>query len=136
MPFWPQADQRPKRVLKEFGMDNIKLTGMEFFGYHGALAEENKLGQRFLVDLELYLDLHQAGAGDYLSASINYAQVYEVVKAVVEGPAFKTIEAVAEAAAQKLKNSYPLLQKLKITVHKPGAPIAGIFHDVSVTLER
>ena len=44
-------------------MDNIKLTGMEFFGYHGALAEENKLGQRFLVDLELYLDLHQAGAG-------------------------------------------------------------------------
>ena len=108
-------------------MDNIKLTGMEFFGYHGALAEENKLGQRFLVDLELYLDLHQAGAGDDLS---------EVVKAVVEGPAFKTIEAVAEAAAQKLKNSYPLLQGLKITVHKPGAPIAGIFHDVSVTLER
>ena len=55
---------------------------------------------------------------------------------MVEGPAFKTIEAVAEAAAQKLKNSYPLLQGLKITVHKPGAPIAGIFHDVSVTLER
>ena len=105
-------------------MDNIKLTGMEFFGYHGALAEENKLGQRFLVDLELYLDLHQAGAGDDLSASINYAQAYEVVKAV------------AETAAQKLKNSYPLLQGLKITVHKPGAPIAGIFHDVSVTLER
>ena len=136
MPFWPQAEQRPKKVLKEFGMDNIKLTGMEFFGYHGALAEENKLGQRFLVDLELYLDLHQAGAGDDLSASINYAQAYEVVKTVVEGPAFKTIEAVAEAAAQKLKNSYPLLQGLKIAVHKPGAPIAGIFHDVSVTLER
>lgn len=136
MPFWPQADERLKKVLKEFGMDNIKLTGMEFFGYHGALAEENKLGQRFLVDLELYLDLHQAGAGDDLSASINYAQAYEVVKTVVEGPAFKTIEAVAEAAAQKLKSSYPLLQGLKITVHKPGAPIAGIFHDVSVTLER
>lgn len=81
-------------------MDNIKLTGMEFFGYHGALAEENKLGQRFLVDLELYLDLHQAGAGDDLSASINYAQAYEVVKAVVEGPAFKTIEAVAEQTSE------------------------------------
>ena len=106
---------------------------MEFFGYHGALAEENKLGQRFLVDLELYLDLHQAGAGDDLSASINYAQAYEVVKAVVEGPAFKTIEAVAEAAAQKLKNSYPLRHGLKITEHARGAPMPAKVQDEAAT---
>ncbi len=117
-------------------MDKITVTGMEFFGYHGALTEENKLGQRFVVDLELYLDLHQAGAKDDLTASINYAQAYEDVRSVLEGPALKTIEAVAEKTAVALKAKYKQLEQIKITVHKPGAPIAGIFHDVSVTLER
>ena len=117
-------------------MDKITLTGMEFFGYHGALAEENKLGQKFLVDLELYLDLKQAGSHDDLTASINYAQVYEDVRLVLEGKPFRTIEAVAEMTGDRLKKTYPLLESLKITVHKPSAPIAGIFHDVSVTLER
>ncbi|MBR0328475.1 MAG: dihydroneopterin aldolase, partial [Selenomonadaceae bacterium] len=52
-------------------MDRITLTGMEFFGYHGVLPEENKLGQRFVVDLVLELDLHQAGLNDDLNATIN-----------------------------------------------------------------
>ena len=117
-------------------MDKITLTGMEFFGYHGALAEENRLGQKFLVDLELYLDLEQAGRHDDLAASINYAHVFEDVRTVLEGKPFKTIEAVAEMTANRLKRNYPLLESLRITVHKPSAPIAGIFHDVSVTLER
>lgn len=117
-------------------MDKISLTGLEYFGYHGVMPEENKLGQRFLVDLELYLDLRKAGSNDDLMASINYAQVYEDVKAVVEGPALQTIEAVAETIAANLKNTYSRLEQVKISVHKPEAPIAGIFHDVSVTLER
>lgn len=117
-------------------MDKISLTGLEYFGYHGVMPEENKLGQRFFVDLELYLDLHRAGANDDLTASINYAQVYEDVKAVVEGPALQTIEAVAEKIAANLKNTYSMLEQVRISVHKPEAPIAGIFHDVSVTLER
>lgn len=117
-------------------MDKISLDGMAFFGYHGALSEENRLGQRFLVDLTMLLDLREAGQNDDLSASINYAEVYEQIKQLVEGKPVNTIEALAEAIAAMLKAKYSKLQKLIVTVHKPGAPIAGIFADVAVTLER
>ncbi len=117
-------------------MDKIVLTGLEFFGYHGALPEENVIGQRFIVDVTMYLDLSEAGIHDDLRASINYAEVYEKVQAVVEGEPFKTIEAVAEEIASVLHSSYPRLEKVEITVHKPGAPIAGIFHDVAVIIQR
>ncbi len=117
-------------------MDKIVLTGLEFFGYHGALPEENVIGQRFIVDVAMYLDLSEAGIHDDLRASINYAEVYEKVQDIVEGEPFKTIEAVAEEIAAMLHSSYARLKKAEITVHKPGAPIAGIFHDVAVTIQR
>ena len=117
-------------------MDNITLKGMEFFGYHGALPEETVLGQRFLVDATLQLDLHEAGCKDALEASVNYAGVYEVIKFVLEGKPYKTLEAVAENICKNLYQHYPMIQHMFITVHKPGAPVPGIFQDVSVTLER
>lgn len=117
-------------------MDKIVLTGLEFFGYHGALPEENAIGQRFIVDLTLELDLSEAGIHDDLCASINYAEVYGKVRDIMEGEPFKTIEALAEKIGSMLHSSYARLQRAEITVHKPGAPIAGIFHDVAVTIRR
>ena len=119
-------------------MDRITLTGMEFFGYHGVLPEENKLGQRFVVDLVLELDLHQAGLNDDLNATINYAEVYQEVRELVEDAhkPMKTIEALAELIVSMLWTKYSMLEHITVTVHKPGAPVAGVFRDVSVTLER
>ena len=80
-------------------MDRITLMGMEFFGYHGVLPEENKLGQRFVVDLVLELDLHQAGLNDDLNATINYAEVYQEVRELVEDahkPSVKNYRAAME----------------------------------------
>lgn len=117
-------------------MDSINLTGMEFFGYHGALPEENRLGQRFIVDLMMELDLREAGAKDSLEDTVNYAEVYAVIRGIVEGQPFKTLEALAENIAVTLRREYGKIVKLTVTVHKPGAPIAGIFRDVSVTIRR
>lgn len=119
-------------------MDKITITGMEFYGYHGVLSEENKLGQRFIVDLELFLDLHQAGKNDDLTASVNYAEVYAIIKELVENreQPFQTIEALAEHIALVIKQQFEQIHRLNITVHKPGAPVPGIFKDIAVTLER
>lgn len=116
-------------------MDCINLEGMEFFGYHGVIPEENKLGQRFIVDVCMYLDLRKAGKRDDLTETVNYAEVYHKVKAIVEGKPVKLIETLADRIAAAILCS-DLVSSVQVTVSKPGAPINGIFGNVSVTVNR
>ena len=116
-------------------MDRIELSGMEFFGYHGCFAEEREKGQRFIVDAVLGLDLAEAGRTDDLCRSVNYAEVFEDVRTVVEGEAKNLIEAVAEKIAANLLARYPV-ERVEVAVHKPAAPLAGTFRDVCVRIER
>ncbi|MUK88048.1 dihydroneopterin aldolase [Ornithinibacillus sp. L9] len=117
-------------------MDQIILNQMQFYGYHGLLPEENKLGQRFYVDAELYVDLKKAGRSDNMNDSISYAIVYDRVKRIVEGKAMNLIEAVAETIAEDLLASFDLLQACSIQVTKPDAPIPGHLQSVAVKIYR
>ena len=116
--------------------DYIELTGMEFYGYHGCLEEERKTGQYFLVDLVMRVDLSEAGRTDALEKTVNYASVFACVREIVEGEPKHLIEAVAESIAEKVLLDFPLIEGLRVTVHKPSAPIAGKFRDVAVSVER
>lgn len=117
-------------------MDSITLKGMDFYGYHGCLPEERQKGQHFFVDLSMFIDLQEAGKDDDLQATVNYAVVYDMVKLIVEGEPKNLIEAVAEEIASSVLETFTEVQKIEVTVHKPSAPIAGKFDDVSVTVER
>ncbi len=117
-------------------MDRIALTGMEFYGYHGCLPEEMVKGQRFYIDAELFLDLRQAGKSDELGDTVNYAEVFEEIRQVVEGAPKQLIEAVAEAAVERVLMRFQMVDRVVLTVHKPEAPISGKFMDVAVTIER
>ncbi|RAV09668.1 dihydroneopterin aldolase [Paenibacillus contaminans] len=117
-------------------MDKIVLTRMEFFGYHGVFAEENKLGQRYYVDVELFLPLEAAGINDDLEQTVNYADVFEIVKSIVEGKPFKLIEAVAERVASTLLQTYTSINEITVRVIKPHPPFAVIFEGVTVEIHR
>ncbi|MET3683740.1 dihydroneopterin aldolase [Alkalibacillus flavidus] len=117
-------------------MDKVKLNGMMFYGYHGLYPEENKLGQRFTVDLELMLDLSEAGRRDQMGDSIDYGQAYEVAQSVVEGKAYNLVETVAETLAEEMFKSFSVLQAIKVTVDKPGPPIPGYYQSVAIEIER
>lgn len=116
-------------------MDYIELTGMVFYGYHGCLDFEKTDGQKFIVDARLYLDLAPAGKSDDLSLTVNYASVYEDIKAIVTGEPLNLIEAVAERIAADILKKYPL-EKITVILHKPQAPIDGEFSDVSLSITR
>lgn len=117
-------------------IDSISISGMEFYGRHGVLAEENALGQRFVVDIKLYIDLQKAGKTDDLNDTVNYAQVYDCVKRIVEGEPVKLLESLADRIIQSVLKEFSQIEGVKITLHKPGAPIQGIFKDVKVQIKR
>ncbi len=117
-------------------MDKIILEDLAFYGYHGALVEENELGQKFFIDLELGCDLEPAGKSDQLAKSVNYAQVYELVKEICQEEQFKLLEALAEEIAGTILEEFARVEEVTVRVEKPEAPIEGIFDHVGVEITR
>lgn len=116
-------------------MDQLKLSGIEVFAHHGVRPEEKQIGQKFLIDLDVELDLRAAGMTDNLAETIDYGGLAERVHELVAGNRWNLIEKVAEETAE-LVLSVPTVKAVKVTVHKPNAPIAVDFADVSVTIDR
>jgi dihydroneopterin aldolase len=115
--------------------DRIVLTGMRFYGYHGVFPEETRLGQPFVVDMELLADLREAGLQDDLTRTVDYGKVYTAVKEIVEGRPFQLIEALAERLAGHVLDHFPVTEVV-VRVHKPKAPIPGSFEGVMVEIRR
>jgi dihydroneopterin aldolase len=115
--------------------DVITLTAVEGWGHHGVLPEERRDGQRFITDVELHLDTARAVENDDLNATVDYSTVAAEVVSVVEGEPCQLIETVAERIAQRLLGSQSITW-VRVTVHKPEAPVGVTFGDVSVTVVR
>lgn len=109
---------------------------MAFYGYHGVFPEETRLGQRFVIDLCVEADLKKAGETDELADSINYGEIYQVCKAVVEGKPYKLIEALAEKIAEEILVEFQTISQVTVTAIKPDPPIPGHYESVSVEITR
>lgn len=114
-------------------MDKIVLSGLEFYARHGVFDEENTLGARFVVDIELSLPLSEE---DVLSQTVDYGEVYDLVRSVMQGERYKLIEALAHRIAAQLLRDQPLVQALTVRVHKPHAPLPGVVRDVYAEVTR
>lgn len=117
-------------------MDKIMLSRMEFYGYHGVFPEENKLGQRFVVDVELRMPLEKPGRSDQLEDSVNYAEAYAIIKNQVQGKPFQLIEALAESIASELLRHYTVIQEVLVRVTKPNPPFENYSDGVAVEITR
>ena len=117
-------------------IDRIILEGLQFYGYHGVYPPERVLGQRFVVDLVLGLDLRPAGESDDLTRTINYADVHAAVRDVVEGEPCSLVEAVAERIARVVLERFAVAE-VNVRVSKPSAAIAGaVFERVAIEIMR
>jgi dihydroneopterin aldolase len=117
-------------------LDKIYVNRMEFYGYHGVFPEENRLGQRFAVDLSVSLDLQTAGETDELEHSVNYGELYNLCKEIVEGTPYKLVEAVAERIAACMLKEFGLIEAVTVKVIKPDPPIPGHYSSVAVEITR
>ena len=117
-------------------MDKIILNNLGFYGYHGVLEAEKTLGQKFFIDVKLYLDTKEAGQNDDLTKSVSYADVYEIIKDITENKRFDLIEALAETISQEILESYSMINSIMVRVKKPEAPVNGIFDYFAVEIRR
>jgi len=117
-------------------MDRMLLKRIVFYGYHGVYPEENRLGQKYIVDLDLRLDLSQAAQSDDVNDTVNYAEIHALVKEIVEGPPVKLIETLAEKIASAVLGTYTSIIEAGVSVTKPNPPFDITFDGVTVELRR
>ncbi|MTD14536.1 dihydroneopterin aldolase [Nakamurella sp. YIM 132087] len=115
--------------------DRITLTGLAVDGFHGVFEHEKRDGQRFVVDVTLWLDLTAAAATDDLTRTVHYGELAQLAAGIVAGPPRDLIETVAADIADTVMSTYPV-HAVEVTLHKPDAPIPLTFADVAVTIRR
>ncbi|WP_294981252.1 dihydroneopterin aldolase [uncultured Microbacterium sp.] len=115
--------------------DRITLTGIRATGYHGVYEHERREGQVFIADVVLELSLADAARSDDVADTVHYGEFADQVAAVLSGDPVDLLETVAQRIADRAL-AYPRVDAVEVTIHKPQAPIAVPFDDVSVTIRR
>jgi dihydroneopterin aldolase len=121
---------------KKSSTDIIRLHNAVFYAYHGVLSDEQSLGGKFEVDVDLHADLTRGALTDRLQQTVDYERVYDFIKSLVLGKKYYLIEALAETIADGLLKEFKKLQKVVVRVRKPSAPVKGVIDYVEVEIAR
>lgn len=117
------------------GLDQVAIMGIRARGHHGVFEHERIDGQTFLVDVVLGVDTRQAAASDDLADTVDYGAVAAAVVAEISGEPRNLIETVASRIAERCL-AQSRVGAVRVTVHKPDAPVGVAFEDVTVRIER
>ncbi len=117
------------------GTDELSDTGIECWGHHGVFEHERREGQRFVVDLTLGLDTTSAAVSDDLRDTVDYGSLVAAVRSAVEADPVDLIETLAQRLADVCLRD-GRVEWVRISVHKPDAPIEATFGDVTLTITR
>lgn len=117
-------------------MDKIILKGLGFHGKHGCFPEEKKYSQRFIIDGALYLNLERAMNSDDLECTVNYGEVFEIIRNQVENNTYNLIEKLAERIMKDIFDYSDLIMEIKINLKKPKPPVKGEYDYFAVEMRR
>ena len=116
--------------------DKIILSNMKFYAYHGVYTEEQEKGQNFYIDVEMFTDTKKAGLSDNLEDTINYGEVYGIIKDINTKDKFQLIEKLADYISKEILSRFIEIEKIIVRVRKPDAPINGDFDWAGIEVER
>ena len=117
-------------------MNKIIIQDLEVFAYHGMLEEEKKLGQKFVVSLEVWLEARKNSLSDNIEDTLDYGELCQRVGALLKAQSYDLIETAAQSLCQQILLEYPLVKRLKVHLKKPWAPIHMHLGCVGVEVER
>ncbi|MDR0694072.1 MAG: dihydroneopterin aldolase [Prevotellaceae bacterium] len=116
-------------------MGTISLRNMEFFAPHGCFEEERLTGACFSVDATIQTNLQQPAHSDNLNDTVNYQQLYDIVKREMQRPS-NLLEHVAGRILQALYEEFNNIDNATVTIRKHNPPLGGKVGDASVTLSK
>lgn len=116
-------------------MDTISLDGIEVWANHGVMEHEADLGQRYVVDVTIHVDLAAAASSDDLADTVDYGTLGQRIHAVVAGPPRKLIEAVAADVADLCLED-ERVEAVEVVLHKPDAPFTVPAREARVEVRR
>ncbi len=117
-------------------MDKIRIEKAVFYGYHGVYPEEKKLGQKFIVNIELAGDFQEAAREDNLDKAVDYVGVYQTAKKIIEEEKFNLLEALALMLCEEILKKFKNVNTVTISIKKPGVSLPGILSGTSVEMTR
>ena len=116
--------------------DKLILRGLQFHGFHGVKQEEKKLGQKFVVDVDAWMDLSAAGETDSISDTVSYSDIYRIARGIVEGPPHNLLESVAHSIANSTLLKFPQISAVRVKVGKPHVAVQGVVDYLGVEIMR
>lgn len=114
-------------------MGKITLEGLEFFAFHGYYDEEQKIGNKYGVDITIESSLDKAGADDKLSETINYEELYQIIREEMSKPS-RLLENIGGRIMNAVFTNFPLVTFIEISISKFNPPIGGICKRAVVSL--
>lgn len=114
----------------------VRLVNAVFYAHHGVMEEEHRIGGRYEVDVAMTLDVTEAAEKDDLSTTVDYERVYALVREVVAGRPAYLIERIAWLIAGAVRDAFPAVERVAVTVRKPNPPVGGPCDRAEVTVER
>jgi len=117
-------------------MDKMYIKDLEVYAHHGVFQEEKTLGQRFLISLELFLSLREAGTTDDITKTVHYGELCHLVEKEFTKESYDLIEKATEELAEVILLNYDLVQRVKVKIKKPWAPIGKPLKYAAVEIDR
>jgi dihydroneopterin aldolase len=112
----------------------VSLENMEFFAYHGYYDEEQKVGNRYSVDVCIIADVGKAAEQDKLQSTINYEKIYALVKQQMDIKA-RLLEHFAYKIILQLFQTFATAKTVEVTVRKHNPPIGGVCGAAKIVLK-
>jgi dihydroneopterin aldolase len=103
----------------------VRLVNAVFYAHHGVMQEEHQIGGRYEVDVSADLNFEAAALHDDLDGTVDYENVYGIVKELVTQNNFYLIEKLAYRIAHRVRDAYPAVEAIEVVVRKPNPPVGG-----------
>lgn len=114
--------------------DIIRIKNAAFYAYHGSMQDEQNLGGKFEVDLDMYCDLSEAEASDSLKRTVDYEKIYAFLQKTILEKKYYLLEALGNTIAKKLLAEFPKIERVVVKVRKPHPPVKGVIDYVEVEI--
>lgn len=118
----------------KFTLGTIALEGLEFFAYHGFFEEEQKMGNKYALDIFIDTDFVEAAQQDRLSLTVNYSTLYQIATRVMQQPS-RLLEHIGFRVIEQIRTHYPDVAKVTVKVSKFNPPIGGVCTRAAITME-